>query len=88
MFDKIDKFMKLMLYFSLRQWEFCDKNTQNLWNSLDERDKEIFPFDIKDLNWEDYFFNYTRGARKYLLKDDLSSIPAGMKRVQRFVLFK
>lgn len=43
----------------------------------------MFPFNVEELIWEEYFYNYMRGARKYLLKDDLSSIPTGMKRVQR-----
>ncbi|XP_075232805.1 fatty acyl-CoA reductase wat-like [Lycorma delicatula] len=81
--EKIEKFTKLVSYFSIRQWEFYDKNTQDLWESLNQKDKEIFPFNVEELNWEEYFYNYMRGARKYLLKDDLSSIPIGIKRVQR-----
>ncbi|XP_075221350.1 fatty acyl-CoA reductase wat-like [Lycorma delicatula] len=80
---KINKFMDVISYFSLRQWEFSDNNTQDLWHSLDERDKEIFPFNSKDLKWEKYINIYVRGIRQYLIKDDLSTIPEGIKRLQR-----
>ncbi|XP_075233619.1 fatty acyl-CoA reductase wat-like isoform X2 [Lycorma delicatula] len=80
--ENVDKFTQLISYFCKRQWDFSNKNTQHLWKSLDQKDKEIFPFNVEDINWEEYFYNYMRGIRQYLLKDDLSTIPAAKKRAK------
>ncbi|XP_075234920.1 fatty acyl-CoA reductase wat-like [Lycorma delicatula] len=84
--ENVDKFSQLVSHFSTRQWDFSNKNTQDLWKSLDQKDKEIFPFNIEDINREEYFYNYTRGIRQYLLKDNLSTIPAAKKRAKRIYL--
>ncbi|XP_075232533.1 fatty acyl-CoA reductase wat-like [Lycorma delicatula] len=80
--ENVDKFLQSISHFTTRQWDFCNKNTQDLWKSLDQKDKEIFPFNVEDINWEEYFYNYMRGIRQYLLKDDLSTIPAAKKRAK------
>ncbi|XP_075233045.1 fatty acyl-CoA reductase wat-like isoform X1 [Lycorma delicatula] len=82
MIQKVDKLSELLSYFCKRQWDFSNKNTQDLWKSLDQKDKEIFPFNVEDINWEEYFYNYMRGIRQYLLKDDLSTVPAAKKRAK------
>ncbi|XP_039294387.1 fatty acyl-CoA reductase wat [Nilaparvata lugens] len=81
--NKVEKICSLLSYFSTRQWDFRDDNLQSMWQSLSSEDQELFWFNIKSLDWEKYFYNYMRGARQYLLKDDLSSIPAAKTRVQR-----
>ncbi|XP_075227902.1 fatty acyl-CoA reductase wat-like [Lycorma delicatula] len=78
--EKVDKFLQSISYFCIRQWDLSNKNTQDLWKSLDLKDKEIFPFNVEDINWEEYLCDYMRGIRQYMLKDDLSTIPAAKKR--------
>lgn len=46
----------------------------------------MFNFDMKQLNWDKFFYNYIRGLRVYLLKDDLSTLPQAMVRWKRLVL--
>ena len=33
---------------------------------------QIFDFDLKDLVWDDYWLNYCRGAKEFLLREDLT----------------
>ncbi|XP_075227257.1 fatty acyl-CoA reductase wat-like [Lycorma delicatula] len=84
--EKVDKFLQSISYFCIRQWDLSNKNTQDLWKSLDQKDKEIFPFNVEDINWEEYLCDYMRGIRQYMLKDDLSTIPAAKKRPKWLVL--
>ncbi|KAF5291779.1 hypothetical protein FQA39_LY14267 [Lamprigera yunnana] len=44
-YQKISKFVNVLAYFATRQWIFDDKNTQNLWGSLNKTDRAIYPFD-------------------------------------------
>lgn len=84
-YKKINKFSDVIAYFGTRSWDFKNRNVQSLWKSLDAKDKDLFFFDMSQLDWDKYFFVYTSGVRQYLLKDDPSTIPAALKRLRRFV---
>lgn len=76
----------MIAYFGTRSWDFKNNNVQTLWRSLDPKDKELFFFDISQLDWDKYFYTYIRGVRQYLVKEDPSTIPQGLKKLRRYVL--
>lgn len=83
-YKKITKFETVISYFACRDWKFHNDNTQGLWNSLPEADKTMFPFSMKELDWEDYHKTHVLGLRIYLVKDDLSTMPQAMIKWRRF----
>lgn len=76
----------MIAYFGTRSWDFKNNNVQTLWRSLDPKDKELFFFDISQLDWDKYFYSYIRGVRQYLVKEDPSTIPQGLKKLRRYVV--
>ncbi|XP_037947415.1 fatty acyl-CoA reductase wat-like [Teleopsis dalmanni] len=82
-YKKIHKFMSVIEYFSLRQWDFQIENVRSLWESLCDRDKEIFFFDMTQLDWDLFLQQYFRGIRQYLLQDPLDTIPQALVRWNR-----
>lgn len=80
MYRKVAKFTKVLTFFTTREWEFTNHNTRKLWDELSERDKEEFPFDIKRVDWAEYHKNEVYGIRKYVLKEELSTLPAARKK--------
>lgn len=82
-YKKIDKFSDVISYFSTREWNFTNHNTQSLWKRLDARDKQMFYFDMASFDWDVYFYSYARGCRVYLLKDPLETIPEGRTKLKR-----
>ncbi|XP_044261424.1 fatty acyl-CoA reductase wat-like [Tribolium madens] len=76
-YQKINKFADVISYFSSREWKFTNSNVQSLWKKMGKRDKELFEFSMKNFNWDSYFYTYVRGARAYLLKDPLTTLPEG-----------
>lgn len=76
-YQKINKFAGVLTYFTTNEWKFTNDNVQSLWNRMKKQDRELFEFDIERLDWDLYFYTYTRGARVYLLKDPLDTIPKG-----------
>lgn len=56
-----------------------------MWKSLTPQDKEIFPFDIRQVIWERYACAFVLGARIYLLRDDIDTLPAARKKIKRYV---
>ncbi|CAH1397942.1 unnamed protein product [Nezara viridula] len=78
-YKKIHKLENLLSFFSTRQWDFSRDNVDNLWKSLSETDKKLFPFDMKSLDYKAYLFSYVDGMRFYLGKEDVSTIPRGRR---------
>ncbi|GFG36354.1 hypothetical protein Cfor_05961 [Coptotermes formosanus] len=67
-------------YFSVNGWMYQDKNMRSLLAKLTPEDRDIFSFDIKQINWNKYLENCVMGVRIYILKDDLSTVPQARKR--------
>jgi fatty acyl-CoA reductase len=72
-------------YFCTRNWNFTNKNVQALWEKLDEDDRKLFDFDLEGLDWDKYFYNYVRGVRIYLLKDELTTVPRALAKYKRCI---
>lgn len=53
---------------------------QNLWSKLDSRDKEIYYFDMEDVDWSEFLKRSMEGIRLYLMKEDPKTIPAARSR--------
>lgn len=60
---------------------------QNLYEKLDDKDKELFYFDMEQLNWRDFIGQSMLGIRTYLMKEDPKNIPEARKRFHRWVLW-
>jgi len=72
--NKINKSVRTLDFFTSHSWLFPNDNSVMLQNEMSDIDQKIFGFDIKDLDWYQYFQNYTMGAKKYLLREDLARI--------------
>uniref|UniRef100_A0A1B0G9J6 Fatty acyl-CoA reductase n=1 Tax=Glossina morsitans morsitans TaxID=37546 RepID=A0A1B0G9J6_GLOMM len=82
-YKKIHRFMHVIEYFAMRQWDFGIDNVRDLWNSLSERDKELFFFDMNQLDWDRFLQQYILGVRRYLLKDPIETMPEALSRWNR-----
>jgi fatty acyl-CoA reductase len=66
--------------FSTKEWTFHDSNIRSLLNSLSSEDRELFYFDLTQLQWRQYLADYMAGSRYFLLKEDTSTLSAARKR--------
>lgn len=62
---------------------FTNSNVQRLWKKIGRRDQELFDFNIRNVDWEDYSHHYIKGMRLYLFKDDLSTLEVARKKWAR-----
>ena len=81
MVGKMHQAFELLTYFARRQWSFPCDNFLKLNESLTETDKCKFNIDISKLNWRIYTHKLYLGIRKYLLKEEDSTIPKAKKRL-------
>lgn len=83
-YKKIERFTDILIYFSTKEWIFSNTNVQGLWGRLNEDDKTLFPFDIKQMHWEQYLEVYHKGIMKFLLKEGTEKLPAAKKRLRGY----
>lgn len=82
-YAKIEKLNNVLNYFSFNPFEFEDIQTEKLWQRMSLKDQELFRFNMNDLDWETYLSDMYFGMRKFMLKDDPSTIPAAVKRQKK-----
>ncbi|XP_037946957.1 fatty acyl-CoA reductase wat [Teleopsis dalmanni] len=82
-YRKIHKFCSVMEYFSANDFKFDNHNIRKLSEKLDEKDRLLFDFDMRKLNWIELFRVSLVGLRHYVVKDDPASIPESVKRYER-----
>lgn len=74
MYQQLDKYEEVISYFSTGKFVFEEKNADVLWDMLEPEDQQLFPFNMADINWTDYMKKYVLGCRRYLLKEDDSTL--------------
>lgn len=75
--------MEAVRFFTTQTWEFSSNNMLLLHDRLSPFDRQTFDIDIRKIDWESYWENYLLGVRRYLFKQDPSTIPESRRRLQR-----
>lgn len=73
-------------FFARHEYNFDVDNVKDLLHEIaNAEDGHEFMCDVKQLNWDHYLKSYVCGIRKYLLKDDESTLPRARRTLKRFV---
>ncbi|XP_064601649.1 fatty acyl-CoA reductase 1-like [Liolophura sinensis] len=81
--DRLQKAVKSLDYFTSNQWNFANDNFHMLLNKLSPEDRQIFNFDPRMIQWSLYMENYCLGTKKFVLKEELSELPAARRALAR-----
>lgn len=73
--NRITLGLKLLEYFTLRNWKFNNKQALSLNDQLEGTDKEEFVSKNAVFDIDMFLINSQLGSRKYCLKEDLKSLP-------------
>lgn len=79
-YQRIENLKEQTDYFAFHQWVFKNDNVMDLWRSLSEEDKEIFYFDVRDIDLKEHFLVSKLGVRYYYLKEKMEDIPAALRK--------
>ncbi|KAH8026766.1 hypothetical protein HPB51_024315 [Rhipicephalus microplus] len=71
--------MGILEFFVTHEWTFSVDNLRLLMASLEGPDRETFDFDIRSIDWVAYMEQYILGVRRYVLKEDPSTIPTARR---------
>lgn len=81
--DKLCKAATCLEYFTTKEWHFDDENVRLLNQSLNEKDRIEFCFDVSKVDWERYVEDYVLGIRRFIFKEESSTIPHARRQVSR-----
>nr|CAD7439112.1 unnamed protein product [Timema bartmani] len=69
--------------FFIRSWKFCDKNVQNLLNSVSKEERREFNFDVTTVNWDTYAKSFVDGINTFLTREDPKKLPEARQRYKK-----
>jgi len=78
----MQKSTKALEPFTTNSWKWEHSNMDKLWEVMNEEDRQIFGFDIRELDWLQYIETYVQGIRQYLFKEDPSTLPASRRHIR------
>ncbi|KAL3188816.1 hypothetical protein MRX96_002978 [Rhipicephalus microplus] len=82
-YKRIHRAMGILEFFVTHEWTFSVDNLRLLMASLEGPDRETFDFDIRSIDWVAYMEQYILGVRRYVLKEDPSTIPTARRNLNR-----
>lgn len=74
--------MREMRYFSTTAFNFDNRHVKALISSQSDQDKQLFNFDMSQINWDNYLMESIRGIKKYILLES-DDPTVGQKRHQK-----
>ncbi|RZF42877.1 hypothetical protein LSTR_LSTR014703 [Laodelphax striatellus] len=83
--NKLLRAAECLEFFTTHEWKFTNTNMLKLYESLPPSDRELFNFDVNDINWQEYMQLYWLGIRRFILKEDLSNDSAARSRLRKSV---
>ncbi|KAH8041511.1 hypothetical protein HPB51_016956 [Rhipicephalus microplus] len=82
LYHKVRKGIDVVQYFTTNGWLFRSNNVVALVDELSSTDKQLFNFDVRNLEWYLYWEQYILGIRKYLFKAEVSKLPEARKHMK------
>ncbi|KAG5337722.1 FACR1 reductase, partial [Acromyrmex heyeri] len=84
LYMKVDKFCKAIEPFCNTEWTYSTDNIQSMWDTLEEKDKQLFKFSMMKFNWTEYLINHYQGMRLYRLNENDSMLKVSRMKYTRF----
>lgn len=86
---KMNQALEAGSFFSTNEWTFGSSSYQSLIEAVSHaEDCEEFPVDLtlgQGFDWDHYVGDYLKGVRQFILKDEMTSLPAARKKLNRFL---
>ncbi|XP_058118914.1 putative fatty acyl-CoA reductase CG5065 [Anopheles ziemanni] len=83
---KISSGLTILQYYTTKEWIFKCNNTKNLYKRLSEADRKSFYFDVTEINYKTYLYDFILGARQYILKEAPETLPQARKLLRKLYI--
>ncbi|CAG5132484.1 unnamed protein product [Candidula unifasciata] len=88
LYHKLHRSIDCLKFFTLNEWHWANSNQYMLRQQLSQADQKIFYFDLHPLHWPTYIENYCLGAKKYVLNEDVSGLPAARAHMRKLQIIR
>lgn len=72
---KVHDGLELLQFFTVRQWKFKNEKFVGLTHDMTQEEIATFQMDFHAVPLDHYMTTCVLGARQYLMKEDLSTLP-------------
>lgn len=85
-YKKLCRVIIMMSYFGLRDWNFQNDNIDRLSTEIQRisNEENELEFDMKTIDWKEYFLFYLPGIKKYFFKENYSLLQQTRRHYQRW----
>nr|XP_016995501.2 putative fatty acyl-CoA reductase CG5065 [Drosophila takahashii] len=83
---KVSMGLKLLQYYTTKDWEFRNERFQEMSSQLNALDQDLFDTSVGQVNWETYISNYIVGMRTYILGESEETLPQARKVLRRLYI--
>lgn len=83
-YSTVDKSLETCQFFISNEWTWDNKVYNQILQSIPEKEKDTFSFDMSKIEWKSYYEALALGIKVYVLKDDLNELPKAKKLVKWF----
>jgi alcohol-forming fatty acyl-CoA reductase len=80
---RVSQGLKVLQYYTTRDWVFKNENFLKLYADMNAVDKEKFFCDLTQVDTKEYLKSYILGIRHFLLKEDPKSLPKARTTLKR-----
>ncbi|KAK3753857.1 hypothetical protein RRG08_006244 [Elysia crispata] len=88
LYNKLHRSIDCLKFFTCNEWQWSNSNHDMLKHQLLPSDLKVFYFDPLPLHWPTYIENYCLGAKKYVLNEDLSGLPAARAHIRKLRIIR
>ena len=82
-YAKVNRAIVALQYFTTNEWTFLNTNHLSLSKDFDAEEVRRFYCDPRQILWPDYLETYILGVRKFLLKEDPTTLPRARAKLRR-----
>lgn len=82
-YDKLHRATNALEWFTTHDWNFKSNNVIEMSERLQGIDQKTFQFDVRNLQWTDYWHDYVLGIRKFILKEEDETIQSARNKLNR-----
>lgn len=61
-------------FFTTRGWSFNARGLPEFFEKMTPADQKEYNFDVRQVDWNSYLFDYVMGIKKFLLKENLENL--------------
>ncbi|XP_077299951.1 fatty acyl-CoA reductase wat-like isoform X2 [Arctopsyche grandis] len=80
LYNRIHKMEDVTMFFTMHGWNFTNDNMLKVIAKMSDDDRRLYSCDVRTLDWNDYLHGYFLGIRRYLLKDEDSTLAAAKRK--------